>query len=67
MYFVYGLSFLTIVANSIVVYFLCVFFGKNCGFIVFFETLIYMSYHHLLRGYDDVDISTAIMMTIAKW
>ena len=67
MYFVYSYSFLVVVVNSLLVYLICVFAGKNAGGIVFFETMAFMSYYHIARDDVDVEISMAIMMALAKW
>jgi len=56
----------------LVVYLICQFTPKNCGKIVFFECLLFLSFFHIKRMYEnymgwDLDVSTIIMINTAKW
>ena len=69
---VYKNGILSHLLQSVVVYFLVLKFKGKCGKIVFIESLVYLSAHHIYRQYTDyggwtMDVTTILMMATAKY
>ncbi|KAM3139277.1 hypothetical protein pb186bvf_008687 [Paramecium bursaria] len=70
--FVYEYAFINILIQTIIVYVMVKYLGKNSPWPVFIETLLFLSIHHIYRQITDyggwtLDVTTILMMNTAKW